>query len=102
MPLIGFAGAPFTLASYVIEGGHSRDYARTKTLMLAAPAVFERLMDLLADTVVAHLLAQIEAGAQVFSSSTRGPARWARATTRASWRRTQEGVRRRRAAAACR
>ncbi len=64
-PLIGFAGAPFTLASYVIEGGHSRDYARTKTLMLTAPAVFERLMTLLADTAVAHLLAQIEAGAQV-------------------------------------
>jgi uroporphyrinogen decarboxylase len=65
VPLIGFAGAPFTLASYVIEGGHSRDYARTKTLMLTAPDVFERLMALLADTVVAHLLAQIEAGAQV-------------------------------------
>ena len=65
VPLIGFAGAPFTLASYVIEGGHSRDYARTKTLMLTAPAVFERLMALLAETAVDHLLAQIEAGAQV-------------------------------------
>jgi uroporphyrinogen decarboxylase len=65
VPLIGFAGAPFTLASYVIEGGHSRDYARTKTLMLAEPAVFARLMDLLTDTVAAHLLAQIDAGAQV-------------------------------------
>ena len=65
VPLIGFAGAPFTLASYVIEGGHSRHYVEVKKLMYAEPATFARLMDLLADTVVAYLLAQIEAGAQV-------------------------------------
>ena len=65
VPLIGFAGAPFTLASYVVEGGHSRHYAEVKKLMFGEPASFERLMDLLADTVVAHLLAQVEAGAQV-------------------------------------
>ncbi len=65
VPLIGFAGAPFTLASYVIEGGHSRHYAEVKKLMYGAPATFARLMDLLADTVVAYLLAQLEAGAQV-------------------------------------
>jgi uroporphyrinogen decarboxylase len=65
VPLIGFAGAPFTLASYVVEGGHSRQFAEVKKLMFGEPATFKRLMDLLADTVIAHLLAQIEAGAQV-------------------------------------
>ena len=65
VPLIGFAGAPFTLASFVIEGGHSRHYAEVKKLMYGAPATFERLMDLLADTVIAFLLAQLAAGAQV-------------------------------------
>jgi uroporphyrinogen decarboxylase len=65
VPLIGFAGAPFTLASYVVEGGHSRQYTEVKKLMFGLPATFARLMDLLSDTVVAHLLAQIEAGAQV-------------------------------------
>jgi len=65
VPLIGFAGAPFTLASYVIEGGHSRSYAEVKRLMLTEPATFATLMDLLADTVIAYLLAQVEAGAQV-------------------------------------
>ena len=65
VPLIGFAGAPFTLASYVIEGGHSRHYAEVKRLMLAEPDTFARLMDLLADTVTAYLLAQVKAGAEV-------------------------------------
>jgi uroporphyrinogen decarboxylase len=65
VPLIGFAGAPFTLASYVIEGGHSRHYAEVKKLMYGEPATFARLMELLADTVIAYLLAQLAAGAQV-------------------------------------
>jgi uroporphyrinogen decarboxylase len=62
--LLGFAGAPFTLASYVIEGGHARDFLHTKRLMLTDPPVFERLMDKLTSAVVAYLNAQIEAGAQ--------------------------------------
>jgi uroporphyrinogen decarboxylase len=63
-PLIGFAGAPYTLASYVVEGGHTKDYARVKTLMFEDPATFTRLMELLAEVVAGYLLAQIEAGAQ--------------------------------------
>ena len=63
-PLIGFAGAPYTLASYVVEGGHTRDYAHVKTLMFDDPATFDRLMELLAEVVAGYLLAQIEAGAQ--------------------------------------
>jgi uroporphyrinogen decarboxylase len=65
VPLIGFAGGPFTLASYLVEGGPSRDHARTKAMMLAAPAAWASLMDALAGIARAHLLAQIEAGAQV-------------------------------------
>jgi uroporphyrinogen decarboxylase len=64
VPLIGFAGAPFTLASYLVEGGPSRDYARTKALMHGEPATWSALMDALAAIVRAHLLAQVEAGAQ--------------------------------------
>ncbi len=64
VPLIGFAGAPFTLASYLIEGGPSRDHARTKALMLGEPETWTRLMDALASVSRAHLLAQAEAGAQ--------------------------------------
>jgi uroporphyrinogen decarboxylase len=63
-PLIGFAGAPYTLVSYVVEGGHSRDYAHVKALMLDDPATFARLMELFAEVVAGYLLAQIEAGAQ--------------------------------------
>ena len=63
-PLIGFAGAPYTLASYVIEGGHTRDYAHVKRLMLGDPVTFSRLMELLAEVVAGYLLAQIDAGAQ--------------------------------------
>lgn len=63
-PLIGFAGAPYTLASYVVEGGHTKDHARVKTLMFDDPVTFARLMELLAEVVAGYLLAQIEAGAQ--------------------------------------
>jgi uroporphyrinogen decarboxylase len=64
VPLIGFAGAPFTLASYLIEGGPSRTFARTKALLFSGPAVFDRLLAILADIIVAHLRAQVDAGVQ--------------------------------------
>ncbi len=64
VPLIGFAGAPFTLASYAIEGGASRAFALTKGLMYSEPEVWHELCELLADVVADYLLAQIEAGAQ--------------------------------------
>lgn len=64
VPLIGFAGAPFTLASYLVEGGPSRDLARTKALLHGEPTIWARLMEVLADLCVTHLRAQIEAGAQ--------------------------------------
>ncbi|HVO10266.1 MAG TPA: uroporphyrinogen decarboxylase [Vicinamibacteria bacterium] len=64
VPLIGFAGAPFTLASYAIEGGHSTSFARTKGLMYADAATWHRLAELLARTVADYLRAQVEAGAQ--------------------------------------
>jgi uroporphyrinogen decarboxylase len=71
VPLIGFAGAPFTVASYLIEGGPSRTYTRTKAMMLGAPEVFGELLRRLSDHAVVSLRAQIEAGAaavQVFDS----------------------------------
>jgi len=64
LPLLGFAGAPFTLASYAIEGGASRDYRHTKTLMICDPGAFNALMGRLARTITRYLNAQIEAGAQ--------------------------------------
>jgi uroporphyrinogen decarboxylase len=64
IPLIGFAGAPFTLASYAIEGGASRSYLHTKTLMLRDPAAWNELMARLARAVTVYLNAQIAAGAQ--------------------------------------
>ncbi|MGH9059815.1 MAG: uroporphyrinogen decarboxylase [Acidimicrobiales bacterium] len=64
VPLIGFAGAPFTVASYLIEGRPSRDYIRTKTLMHTDPATWFALVDRLADQAIASLRAQIAAGAQ--------------------------------------
>ena len=71
VPLIGFAGAPFTLASYAIEGGHSNNFARTKALMYGLPGAWHQLCALFADMVSDYLVAQIEAGVdavQVFDS----------------------------------
>jgi uroporphyrinogen decarboxylase len=64
VPLIGFCGAPFTLASYVIEGGGSRDYMHTKALMFGDPGAFAALMEKLTDALVRYLKAQVKAGAQ--------------------------------------
>lgn len=64
VPLIGFSGSPWTLATYMIEGGSSKDYARTKTLMYAHPEAFQQLMDKLVESIINYLNAQISAGAQ--------------------------------------
>ncbi len=64
IPLIGFAGAPFTLASYLVEGGPSKDHARTKALMHGDPVTWGRLMEALASICAEHLRAQVAAGAQ--------------------------------------
>jgi uroporphyrinogen decarboxylase len=64
VPLIGFAGAPFTLASYAVEGGGSRNYIETKRLMYTQPEAWHDLMGRLADAVAEFLLAQVAAGAQ--------------------------------------
>jgi uroporphyrinogen decarboxylase len=63
-PLIGFAGAPFTLASYAIEGGGSRNYVLTKSMMYREPDIWHNLMDKLARVVTGYLRRQIQAGAQ--------------------------------------
>ena len=71
VPLIGFAGAPFTLASYAIEGGHSNNFAKTKSLMYGHPDAWHRLCDKFATIVADYLTAQIDAGVnavQVFDS----------------------------------
>jgi uroporphyrinogen decarboxylase len=82
IPLIGFAGAPFTLASYVVEGGPSKDQLRARTLLHAEPASWRRLTDWLADISGAFLAAQVRAGAaavQLFDS-------WAGALSEADYR----------------
>jgi len=71
IPLIGFAGAPFTLASYAIEGGASKTFAKTKALMYTEPAAWKRLMTKLVTVQVDYLTQQVKAGAaalQVFDS----------------------------------
>ncbi len=71
VPLIGFAGAPFTLACYLVEGGPSREFVTTKRLMHAEPATWSALLDRLVDATIAYLRAQVAAGAealQVFDS----------------------------------
>ncbi|MFG1623584.1 uroporphyrinogen decarboxylase [Kribbella sp. NPDC049227] len=70
-PLIGFAGAPFTVASYLVEGGPSKDHAKTKALMYSDPGLWHALADRLADVAIAYLSVQVEAGAsamQLFDS----------------------------------
>lgn len=64
VPLIGFAGAPFTLASYAIEGGGSRTYLHTKQMMYGDPASWHKLMDKFARVITGYLRRQIRAGAQ--------------------------------------
>jgi uroporphyrinogen decarboxylase len=71
VPLIGFAGAPFTVASYLVEGGPSRSYVKTKGLMHADPALWDALLDRLADLSIASLRSQVAHGAravQLFDS----------------------------------
>jgi uroporphyrinogen decarboxylase len=71
VPLVGFGGAPFTLASYLIEGGPSRTHERTKALMYSDPGTWDKLMDALSESVLAYLRSQVAAGAsavQVFDS----------------------------------
>jgi uroporphyrinogen decarboxylase len=64
VPLIGFAGAPFTLASYLVEGGPSRSHDRTRAMMIGEPFLWHALMHALTDIVTTHLRAQIVAGVQ--------------------------------------
>ncbi len=82
VPLIGFCGAPFTMASYMIEGKPSRDYAKTRTMIQADPGLWATLMDYLERSICSCLLAQIKAGAsavQLFDS-------WAGALSEATYR----------------
>jgi uroporphyrinogen decarboxylase len=64
VPLIGFSGAPFTLASYLVEGGHSRNYTVIKTMMYRDASTYHALMDKLTRVVISYLNAQIDAGVQ--------------------------------------
>ncbi|MEE1571742.1 MAG: uroporphyrinogen decarboxylase family protein, partial [Acidimicrobiales bacterium] len=83
VPVIGFAGAPFTVASYLIEGSPSRTYGRTKALMSGNPDLWFRLIDRLADLAISSLRSQIDAGVaavQVFDS-------WAGALSPAAYER---------------
>ena len=80
-PLIGFAGAPFTVASYLVEGGPSKEHAKTKAMMFGAPDVWDALMRKIAGISAAYLKVQVDAGAsavQLFDS-------WAGALTPADY-----------------
>jgi len=82
VPLIGFGGAPFTLAAYAVEGGPSTTYARTKAFMYAQPGAWHRLCGQFADTIAEYMHAQIDAGVQavqIFDS-------WAGALSRDDYR----------------
>ncbi|HEY4134753.1 MAG TPA: uroporphyrinogen decarboxylase [Alphaproteobacteria bacterium] len=63
--LIGFAGAPWTIAAYMVEGGSSRDFEKLKAFAYGRPAAFAALIDMLTEAVAAHLIAQVDAGAEV-------------------------------------
>ncbi len=65
VPLIGFSGSPWTLATYMVEGGSSKDFRQAKALMYNEPEVMDRLLTTLADSVTVYLNAQIKAGAQI-------------------------------------
>ncbi|KRF04742.1 uroporphyrinogen decarboxylase [Nocardioides sp. Soil777] len=81
-PLIGFAGAPFTVASYLVEGGPSKEHAKTKAMMFGAPEVWDALMTKIAGIAATYLRIQVDAGAsavQLFDS-------WAGALTPADYR----------------
>jgi uroporphyrinogen decarboxylase len=83
VPLIGFSGAPFTLATYMIEGGTSKSFVNTKRMLFESPHLFSRLMDLLTEVVLSYIRAQIKAGAQaiqVFDT-------WAGTLTREDYKR---------------
>jgi len=64
VPLIGFSGAPFTLVSYMVEGGGSRNFARLKSMMWGAPALYRELMEKVSETVIRYVKAQTAAGVQ--------------------------------------
>ncbi|MDH3640327.1 MAG: uroporphyrinogen decarboxylase, partial [Gammaproteobacteria bacterium] len=64
VPLIGFSGSPWTLATYMVEGGGSKDFTQVKTLLFADPAAMHQLLGVLSEAVSVYLRAQIEAGAQ--------------------------------------
>ena len=71
VPLIGFCGAPWTVATYMVEGGGSKDQAKARLLAYRDPATFERLIDLLVDASAGYLVRQVKAGAralQIFDS----------------------------------
>ncbi|PWA11779.1 uroporphyrinogen decarboxylase [Pueribacillus theae] len=88
VPLIGFSGAPFTLASYMIEGGSSRNYHKTKAFMHGEPEAWFMLMDKLGDMVISYVRAQIKAGAQaiqIFDS-------WVGAVNRQDYRKYMKPV----------
>jgi uroporphyrinogen decarboxylase len=83
VPLIGFAGAPFTLASYLVEGGPSRNHARTKAMMLAEPACWHALMEKLTDLTIEFLRIQLDGGVD----ASQGCDSWAGILSLADYRR---------------
>lgn len=66
VPLIGFAGAPFTVATYMVEGGASKNFLKTKKMMYQSPQCFSRLMELITDNTIKYLKSQIDAGVHAF------------------------------------